>query len=46
MVEERHVGVRSLAGYPEFDSLRAEPRFQAVLARVGIGNRRALAAAR
>ncbi|HEY7409452.1 MAG TPA: tetratricopeptide repeat protein [Vicinamibacteria bacterium] len=46
MVEERHVGVRSLAGYPEFDSLRTEPRFQAVLARVGIGNRRALAAAR
>jgi TolB-like protein/Tfp pilus assembly protein PilF len=41
VVEERHVGARSLASYPEFDPLRGEPRFQALLARVGLKGRRA-----
>jgi TolB-like protein/tetratricopeptide (TPR) repeat protein len=34
-VEERHVGALSLAKYPEFDALRSEPRFQALMQRIG-----------
>jgi TolB-like protein/Flp pilus assembly protein TadD len=36
MVDERHVGARGLAVSPEFASLRGDPRFEALLVRVGL----------
>jgi tetratricopeptide (TPR) repeat protein len=35
--EERHVGVLSLKMEPEFDGLHREPRFKALLKKVGLG---------
>ena len=34
--EERHAGVLSLKMDPEFDGLRREPRFKALLEKVGL----------
>ncbi len=36
MVAEHHVGARSLGNYAEFASLRSDPRFQALLVKVGL----------
>ncbi len=36
VVAEHHVGARSLGNYPEFKSLRGEPRFEALLVKVGL----------
>jgi TolB-like protein/Tfp pilus assembly protein PilF len=39
VVEQRHVGARTMARDPEFNGLRDDPRFQALLKRVGIKGR-------
>lgn len=36
MVAEHHVGARSLGNYAEFKSLRPDPRFQALLVKIGL----------